>query len=174
MSALRPAFSLALAGALMAAVGCYPPGGASDTEKVISRIESGRHRADIPPTTLVSAPRKLYKIGEDVNITIRVIAPVEDKALDPYLPITGRFHVKREGALSELRPPASTAKLAWVKIPLDDERARERSFTVAINRVFPMTAVSWYTIWWEGRDDLRHNLMSTSVNVRVMTEVPKE
>ncbi len=145
-----------------------------EADRVVRRIESGGHRQSIAPTCLLGTRRKLFAVGEDIRVTVRLIAPAETKVLDPYLPIKGRFHVKRQGSLRELTPPSSSARLVWGEIPIDTRRKRDRSFTQSVNRIFPMTGLSWYTIWWEGRDDLGHKVRSGDVYVRIMTTVPTD
>jgi hypothetical protein len=163
---------LAMAAAL-AAAGCNePPRRTTNTDRVIKRIDEGYHRTAVPPTTLLETGRKLLAVGEDARVTVRVLAPCEDQALDPYLPIRGRLHVKAEGALTELSPLAGAERLAWAEIPVDQSRKRERSFSLAVNRIFPMTRTGWYIIWWEGSDDLGHSMNTGEVQVRVMITVP--
>jgi hypothetical protein len=127
----------------------------------------------VPPTTLISVPKKLYAVAEDIRVTIRIVAPAEDQALDPYLPIRGRLHVKRDGAMRQLRPPRSSARLAWAELPIDGKHQRERSFTITVNRVFNMAAKGWYIVWWEAEDDVGHRMQSTQLYVRVMAQVPE-
>ena len=57
--------------------------------------------------------------------------------------------------------------------PLPAAVARERSFTITVNRIFNMSAASWYTVWWEATDDVGHRMQSTQLYVRVMTRVPE-
>ncbi len=163
-----------LTAGVLFATGCRPSTlRTPEADRVVRRIESGRHRAMIPPTCLLATRKKLFKAGEDIRVTVRVISPVEDEALDPYLPIRGRFHVKRDGAVRELAPRGSSARLVWGEIPLDNKRERDRSFTQPINKLFPLTRLGWYTIWWEGRDDLRQKIRSGDIYVRVMDIVPR-
>jgi entry exclusion lipoprotein TrbK len=145
----------------------------TDADENIERIEKGRHRASIPPTCLLSTSKKLFGIGEDIRVEVRVVTPPEGKALDPYLPIKGRFRVKRDGAVRELSPPPSSARLAWAEIPVDQRRLRERKFSQTLNKVFYMRELGWYSVWWEGRDDLGHRIRSSVAWVRVMTKAPK-
>jgi len=144
-----------------------------EADRVVRRIESGRHRSSVAPTCLIASRRKLYAMDEDIRVTVRLVAPLEARVLDPYLPIKGRFHVKLDGAVRELAPPASSARLAWAEVPIDTRRKRDRSFTVSVNRIFPMNRLGWYTVWWEGRDDLGYRIRSGEVYVRVMKRVPR-
>jgi hypothetical protein len=165
---------LLTAGALLAA-GCQPSTlRTPEADRVVRRIESGRHRMMVPPTCLLTTSKKLFRAGDDIRVTVRIISPVEDKALNPYLPIKGRFHVKRDGAISDLPPRGSSAWLAWAEIPPDNGRERDCSFTQHITKLFPMTRLGWYTIWWEGRDDLRQKVRSGDIYVRIMARVPRD
>ncbi|MHC4914661.1 MAG: hypothetical protein ACYTGB_04135 [Planctomycetota bacterium] len=167
---------LAAVGVVFAVIaGCkaHHPHYVSEADRVMDRIDTGHHRPGVPPTTLINTRKKLYVVGEDIRVTVRVIAPVDDEALDPYLPVTGRFRVKRDGAAFALRAPRSSARLAWIQIPVEHNRKRERSFTVTVNSVYPMNNLGWYAIWWEGVDDLGYRMHSGETYVRVMARVPK-
>ncbi len=173
LRATSPA-AVAVLGAVMLSAGCaVHPHYVSESDRVVGRIDRGYYRVGLPPTTLISTRKKLYTAGEDIRVTVRVIAPAEDKALDPYLPVTGRFCVKRDGALFGLTAPRSSARLAWVQIPVENNRKRERSFTVTINSIYPMNGLGWYAIWWEGTDDLGHRMHSGETYVRVMARTPQ-
>jgi hypothetical protein len=166
---------LALAAAL-AAAGCngQPPERTTEADRVAKRIDDGYHRTSVPPTTLLVPARKLCAVGEDIVVTLRILSPEEDKALDPYLPIRGQLHVKRDGSAVELSPLPGAERLAWAELPADRTRQRERSFSLTVNRIFPMDRTGWYAIWWDGRDDLGHRLSSGENYVRVMVRVPAE
>jgi hypothetical protein len=165
---------LLAAAASLAAAGCQTyPRRVSDSDVVIEKIESGRYRPGVSPTCLIYTRKKLHQVGEDIRVTIRVIAPADDKALGPYLPIRGRFRVKRDRAVTELAAAPSSAHLAWTEIPADASRKRDRSFTQTVNKIFPMTRPGWYAVWWEGRDDLSHPVRSGTAWVRVLIRAPK-
>jgi hypothetical protein len=174
MSAGRRALLLALAGSLVT-VGCQPATlRTPEADRVVWRIEHGGHRLGVSPITLISTPKKLYGIGEDIRVTVRVVAPPEARVLDEYLPATGRFYVRRDGALADLKPPPSSARLAWVEVPIDLRRHRERNFTITVNRIFPMRRGGWYAVRWEGTCfNGRMKLRSGAAHVRVMRRPPK-
>jgi len=165
---------LVMAGGLSAAVGCGQPPSymKSNPHKTIRIIERGGYFRRCPVAT-IDSDKRLYRVGEDISITVKLLAPIEAKYLACYLPISGRFHVKPDGAFRVMRPPRSTASLAWVRLPDDEARRRDRTFTVTINRIFPMTRTGWYTIWWQGAYRTGR-LRSGPVRVRIMAEVPRE
>lgn len=167
------AFPLVLAGAL-AAAGCQVNyHRTSEADRAIRRVESGRHRPGVSPIALVTSDQQLYAAGEEIKVTVRLVAPAEEKALDTYLPITGRLHVKRDRAAFELPPLPGSAALPWAKIPLDNKRRRSRSFTVTINRIFPMRRTGWYAVWWTGTDDAGGKMRSVEAYVLVSTKAPR-
>jgi hypothetical protein len=87
--------------------------------------------------------------------------------LDAFLPIRGRFHVREQGAVLETKPLKGAEDRAWVELIPDNRNERERSFTVAVNRIFPMRKVGWYEVWWDG-EAVNATLYSEPISVRVL------
>ncbi len=167
MNSRLRAFALVMAG-MLAAAGCQVNYHRTlEADRAIRRVESGRYRPGVSPIALVTTDKQLYAAGEEIKVTVRVVAPAEEKALDTYLPITGRLHVKRDRALRELPPLPGSAALPWAKMPLDNKRRRSRSFTVTINRMFPMRRAGWYAVWWTGTDDAGGKMRSVEAYVMV-------
>ncbi len=138
-----------------------------EADRNIRRVESGYHRIRTAPIVTVNAEKQLYAPGDPVRVTVRIVAPSEEKSLDTYLPIRGRIRVKRDRSVFDLAPLPGANKDAWAKLILDNRRQRTRSFTVTVNKVFLMRRSGWYAIWWEGTDDTGRRMRSVEAYVQV-------
>jgi hypothetical protein len=157
--------------------GCPPPQGRqSEADKVIFQIERGIYTSPTPaPTVLIGTSKKIFNSGEDIIVSVRVIAPPGENTLDPHLPIRGRFHVKMAEGTLEISPPVSSANLAWAELPLDNKQKRERSFSLPVNRIFNMNTIKWYEVWWSGSTvDTRLPIKSNVLNIRILPRAPVE
>lgn len=123
----------------------------------------------VPPSALVEPMRQVYRPGEPIPVTVQIVAPKGREVLDPYLPITGRFHVRRQENPLGLEPV--DAKRARVELLPDDRHARTRSFTVDVARAFPMSEPGWYVITWAG-EGLDCQLLTVEIAVRVLPGAP--
>lgn len=167
MNLRRRALLALLAGAL-AGAGCQMAYHRTpEADRKIRRVETGHHRIRTAPIVTVNAEKQLYAPGDPVTVTVRIVAPSEEKALDTYLPIRGRIRVKRDRSVLALAPLPGANRLAWAQLSLDNKRLRARSFKVTVNKVFLMRRTGWYAIWWEGTDDTGRRMRSVEAYVRI-------
>ena len=160
MKVLRTAMLLAVAAMAVAAAGCIPPAESS----------SG-YGGYTPPTAVLKSDRKLYARGEDIKMIVTISAPPGAEHLDPWLPISGHFCVQRPRAWAGIKPPPSSARLAWAEFPPDSKEEKSRNFPLTINRVFPMNRVGWYEVHWEGRY-LGGRVRTNTLDIRVVPRLP--
>jgi len=175
VAAVAAAAAVAVLGLSGCAVVRHSDTGTSDARATVERIEGGAWGwgRSVRPLTRIESDRRFYGLGQDINVTVRLIAPKGKPMLDSYLPIRGRLCVSRERALFHIKPRAGSERLAWIEFPPDQKAAPERSFTVALTRIFPISEPGWYEIWWEG-SCLVASLRSEPLYVRVYAELPSE
>jgi hypothetical protein len=134
---------------------------------VIRNIERRGYGEIVPPTTLIEPERPECRAGQPLRVTVRVIAPRGVKALDAYLPVCGRFHVRARGSLAEILPAPGMEAEAQTDLLPDQKYQRERSLTLNLTRVFPLTQPGWYDIWWAGECE-QTPMHSAEAHVRVV------